>query len=136
MKIERLGYDGYTLLSPIYSNMDICHAILESQLCLCTDCVNQNFVSNIASFNHNYLYIVEYLVKSFFPLKRFPKIQMMRQISSIKIPFVCYITQEGVNPPPSPPQGVQTEQIRKCNKVCMSCIQWMNEFSMISSTIY
>ena len=27
MKIQRLGYDVYTLLSPIYSNMNICHAI-------------------------------------------------------------------------------------------------------------
>ena len=30
MKIEQLGYDVYTLLSPIYSNVDTCHAILES----------------------------------------------------------------------------------------------------------
>ena len=28
-KIEGLGYDVYTLLSPIYSNVDICHVILE-----------------------------------------------------------------------------------------------------------
>ena len=30
MKIERLGYDVYTFLSPIYNNVDIRHAILES----------------------------------------------------------------------------------------------------------
>ena len=30
MKIKQLGYDVYTLLSPIYSDVDIRHAILES----------------------------------------------------------------------------------------------------------
>ena len=30
MKIEQSGYDVNTLLSPIYSNMDVHHAILES----------------------------------------------------------------------------------------------------------
>ena len=30
MKIEQLDYEVYTLLSPIYNNMDIRHAILES----------------------------------------------------------------------------------------------------------
>ena len=29
MKIEQLTYDVYNLLPPIYSNMDIHHAILE-----------------------------------------------------------------------------------------------------------
>ena len=30
MKIEQLGYGVHTLLSPIYSNVDLRHAILES----------------------------------------------------------------------------------------------------------
>ena len=29
MEIEVLGYDVYTILSPIYNNMDIRHAILK-----------------------------------------------------------------------------------------------------------
>ena len=30
MKNEQVGYDVYILLSPIYNNVNICHAILES----------------------------------------------------------------------------------------------------------
>ena len=45
-----IGYDVCTLLSLIYSNMDISHAILEFKVCLGTEQVNLNFISNLASF--------------------------------------------------------------------------------------
>jgi hypothetical protein len=58
MKIERLGYDVYTPLSPICNNMDIQHAILESYFCLR---MNEYINILLASFEIIYIFFDNYL---------------------------------------------------------------------------